>query len=229
MSDSLGRPVENVLMTSERSVSNDATMAQMHDWDFARCMAIIADVCSSEAEYVAHLEALVRVFLRPLREQYILAEHFLRLIFLNVEELLEANTAFLQALQSDAVMAMIKPKLRRASSIMSMQQDSARALSSAVRAIVSFAPSFTRYLSFCQDYAESCRALEEVQQSETAFSRFCSDAMQNPHCDGLTLEAYLIKPIQRMCTYSRYLKELRSAVQVNSALDASLAQVSHLV
>ena len=79
----------------------------------AHCIAVITEICQSEAAYVADLRTLVEVYSTPLRNERILNEAYLRRIFLNTEELLGTNEALLEALQCDDLLAVTSPDKKR--------------------------------------------------------------------------------------------------------------------
>ena len=112
-------------------------------------------------------------------------------------------------------------------SIVAMQSERAMAIEAVTSAFTSVAPFFKLYSTYCQSYEGALQALQEALQRDPAFARFCMAAQQSPRCRGLPLEAYLIKPIQRICKYPLFFAEMKKHAPHGSDTMAALLQALH--
>ena len=128
------------------------------------------------------------------------------------QDLLRCNTALLEALQP----------LERA-------DGSSDVVGVIARAFLAVAPFFKLYTTYCQNYELGLKTLSGCRQSSPQLNAFLATQMQTPSCHGLTLESFLIKPIQRLMKYPLFFKDLLKEVPPSHPSCASLAKAAHLV
>ena len=97
------------------------------------------------------------------------------------------------------------------------------------RAFLAVAPFFKLYTTYCQNYELGLKTLSGCRQSSPQLNAFLATQMQTPSCHGLTLESFLIKPIQRLMKYPLFFKDLLKEVPPSHPSCASLAKAAHLV
>lgn len=66
-------------------------------------------------------------------------------------------------------------------------------------------PYFKLYMGYCTNHAASLSTLKKLKNNG-AFAAFIEEVRQKPECRKLDIEAYLIKPLQRICRYPLLLK-----------------------
>jgi len=63
------------------------------------------------------------------------------------------------------------------------------------------------YQQYSSVHSESLAVYEKLQK-KSAFSSFLEEVHQDPQVKSLPLEAYLIKPVQRVCKYPLFIRDL---------------------
>ena len=71
-----------------------------------------------------------------------------------------------------------------------------------------FAPAFQLYSKFVVQFDSSIAFLTMAREKRKSLSRFLEKCRKNERCNGLTLESYLIMPVQRVPRYKMLLSEL---------------------
>ncbi|GAM27029.1 hypothetical protein SAMD00019534_102040 [Acytostelium subglobosum LB1] len=64
------------------------------------------------------------------------------------------------------------------------------------------------YSQYCINYTKAIVNIKELAKSDHNFNQFLTEVSSNPLSRGLGLQDYLIKPIQRICKYPLFFKEL---------------------
>jgi len=67
---------------------------------------------------------------------------------------------------------------------------------------------FKLYTAYCINQPIACVKLREIRQTNEEFAKFLNNCEQDPRCHGLLLNAFLIKPIQRICKYPLLLQDI---------------------
>ena len=97
------------------------------------------------------------------------------------------------------------------------------------RAFLQVAPFFKLYTTYCQNYELGLKTLSSCRQSSQQLNKFLAEQVQLDACHGLTLESFLIKPIQRLMKYPLFFKDLLKKVPPSHPSYASLAKAANLV
>lgn len=159
---------------------------------------VIEEIILTEADYVADLELIVETYVLPLRANKLITETEHATLFLNIEQLLLLQREFLKSLTKD---------------------EGGRQV---VKAFLEAADYFKSYGVYCSG-ANPSRALCDQLKKRNQFQSFLDYCAAQP---GVTLpfDAYLIKPVQRICKYPLLLRELIRETSDNSLEAKSLAQ-----
>eukprot|EP01102_Stenamoeba_stenopodia_P011655 TRINITY_DN3600_c0_g1_i1.p1 TRINITY_DN3600_c0_g1~~TRINITY_DN3600_c0_g1_i1.p1 ORF type:complete len:591 (-),score=150.50 TRINITY_DN3600_c0_g1_i1:22-1794(-) len=149
---------------------------------------VIKEILTTEKDYVRDLFILTSVFLLPLRAIGVLPETDIAKLFSNVEVFTNVNAQMLEQLEARVA--------------------SAPPTGACVGDVFKLMSNFLKmYNNYCANYP-SAIAFLSVLEKNTAFKHFLDICQSDDRCKGLTLNAYLIKPVQRICKYPLLLKEL---------------------
>lgn len=159
---------------------------------------VIEEIILTEADYVADLELIVEIYLLPLRANKLITEAEHATLFLNIEQLLLLQREFLKSLTKD---------------------EGGRQV---VKAFLEAADYFKSYGVYCSG-ANPSRALCDQLKKRAPFQTFLDYCAAQPGV-ALPFDAYLIKPVQRICKYPLLLRELIRETSDNSLEAKSLAQ-----
>ena len=167
---------------------------------------VMNETVATERAYVAYLATLREVFIEPLRAAHILDEQQMRDVFGFVEVIEGINrTVVLEKLEQWAPDGPLTP-------------------GDVFDAFTSQAGYLQSYSSYVNNFDDSRTRLAELQESVKPFAEFLEKAQHNPRCGGLTLEAFLIMPVQRLPRYVLLIKELLKATPESNADHAKLAR-----
>lgn len=147
---------------------------------------VIQEIIDTEQDYANDLQVVIEVFLQPLREEEnILTENEISAMFLNVEELFEVSNDLLK-------------EFHRLDEINMGEVFSKQNMQRIIQA----------YSHYCGLYQRSLTTIAEVSDLKYNFSTFLEYASSQPQCKNMSLQSYLIKPVQRICKYPLLLREL---------------------
>jgi len=149
----------------------------------------------TEQDYVNDLKVMNDVFRKGMLDQKILKPENIDILFANLEEIISVNEKFVEQLDSCR-----KPDEPFTKGI--------------GNAILNASGSFKCYTNFCCNHPNAVNLIE-VKNKKERFAKFLKDARQLPECKGLTLESFLIKPIQRICKYPLLLREMLKNINEN--------------
>ena len=149
---------------------------------------ISEEVLLTERSYVTSLRALVSLYLQPLRAAHegapVLEEDTVKLIFGNVDQVLEVNELFLADLEE---------KMKHWEGLMDVS--SHEAISVCIRRYVPF---FKIYGGYSAGYMKAIETIALVSKSNEAFAEWLAACNQK---SGSTLPSLLILPVQRVPRY----------------------------
>src|SRR3989338_3069798 len=156
-------------------------------------VAVLQELIETEKLYLSDMDALVNVFVFPMKMTSVVPAGELTIIFSNVEDVLPIHQKFLETLTERFAEA------------------EAQGVAHEVQ-IGDIMARFTHYFKLYSIYAENQPAqlakLEECQTNVKAFENFLRVCHGDTRCKGLMLNAFLIKPVQRLCKYPLLLREL---------------------
>jgi hypothetical protein len=77
-------------------------------------------------------------------------------------------------------------------------------------------PYFAVYTPYCSNFYPAMELLAAVRESMESFGEWEDEMKKVPQCQGLELGSFLIKPIQRICKYPLFFRELLSCFKLES-------------
>jgi hypothetical protein len=90
--------------------------------------------------------------------------------------------------------------------------------------LLHYAPQFRIYQSYLENYDDAIKTLGQVRREKADFDFFCR---LQEKCEGMSLESFLIMPVQRLPRYLLLLSELiKRSEQSTSVSDGSLADMN---
>ena len=197
---------KNVLKKQPRTVFLLPTSG-VDDDTFQRNM-VLNEILSTERDFVADMENVLRIYVSEIRERDLLPKEDMDELFGNLDEICGLHKILLEAL-GDTV----------------KDGGSVGAVFVAVLNEHGFDQAYKKYTLV----NSNCKSvLERVTKNEKEFRRFLeSDELRRLRDAGLKrldLESLLIKPVQRICKYPLLLSDLRKKLQGSEADMAALSQ-----
>eukprot|EP00124_Ichthyophonus_hoferi_P002845 Ihof_evm6s214 gene=Ihof_evmTU6s214 len=165
-------------------------------------------IIESEQIYVRDLETAKKVYLLPITKFKVLEVEEAAEIFGDFEHLLDISTVFLKEL-----------KQRREEEGPVIEDISDILLSF-------FADIYVNYHRQCEKIRSvNCKTAEYIQ-SKTVFSSFLDlVARQQENMDTMPLQTYLLKPVQRITTYTTLLRNLKRATPITHSSYSRVEEV----
>jgi len=165
---------------------------------------VMNEVITTERAYVQFLQTLREVFIEPMREKKILDPQQMREVFGFIEIIEGINrTIVLEKMEAWTPEGTLTP-----GDIFESFTCQAGYLSS--------------YSSYINNFDDSRACVISLVEKHKAFAAFLEEAQANPRCNGLTLEAFLIMPVQRLPRYVLLINELLKATPEDSPDHAKL-------
>lgn len=159
---------------------NYVERAAVEEGDSPVRAAAFAELVATEESYVHNLGVMVRHWMNPLQE---VAGQEALPVFGNVQLLESVNSQLLQRLR--------RPEAKRAVGEQFLQM----------------LPFFKMYKDYCGKQELAAQCLEKLKKKK-AVREVLEKQAQVPAVNGLTLESYLIMPMQRICRYPLVLAEI---------------------
>ncbi|KAG2389438.1 hypothetical protein C9374_013998 [Naegleria lovaniensis] len=153
--------------------------------------SLISEIVHTEETYVKSLTLIQRLYIDPLKNADSDAKRFnvtmldIQNIFNNLSTILSMHKIFLMTLKQRLEQW---PKVYIGESFLNQ----------------SFF--FLFYVEYVNGYNQSSNTLRELRQKNREFHSFLNETKKNKECKGLSLESYLILPIQRLPRYKLLLK-----------------------
>ena len=143
--------------------------------------------------YVQDLEVLVKDFLSPLRRSLetdhpILPYDDVSAIFLNVEMLLAVNSELLEYIDKNSATLQLSKCISEA--------------------FVRQLPSFGVYMLWCTKYPDAVKKHALCLETSPSYRDFLDTLKRHPRTRQMDLSSFLIKPVQRICKYPLFFKDL---------------------
>ncbi|CAG8434947.1 7701_t:CDS:10 [Ambispora gerdemannii] len=163
------------------------------------------EILTTERHYVDCLLLVQRLFLQPLLRSLstanpILTKKFINEIFANFLDLVSLNTELLRRLENR---------------IMGGSQESAvdditwnPEIGCVGDIFLNMGPFFKMYSIYVKNFNSALAAIDVQLRENPAFSSFLRNVIKTGQCKGLTLQAYLIMPVQRIPRYKLLLEDL---------------------
>ena len=167
---------------------------------------ICTEVRQTETDYISDLNTVLTVYVRPVVELRQLTMEDTVAIFANLEELCRCASVL--------------------SELMDRPGDSVSVLAAA---FIKVAPFFRLYAYYCRNYEKALITLARCRKHVSGFNDFLIHQAALPACRGLSLESFLIKPVQRLTKYPLFWKELLKHTPHTHPERATLERADELV
>lgn len=148
---------------------------------------ILQEVVDTEESYFSDLGVLMKVFLEPIRKQELLTKQQISSVFANLEAIYPVNEGMLAALR---------------------ELQEGKAETSIGEIFVERSVLFKLYAVYCSNQPNIRDRILALKKELPEFDDFLKKQFRRPECRKLDLEAFLIKPLQRLCKYPLLIKEL---------------------
>ncbi|XP_041435024.1 phosphatidylinositol 3,4,5-trisphosphate-dependent Rac exchanger 1 protein [Xenopus laevis] len=159
-------------------------------------LCVLNETLNTERDYVGTLRFLQSAFLHRIRQNAIdkaencISEENVKILFSNIEDILEVHKEFLEALESS-----LQPEPQTHHKLGHI--------------FLKFKDRFCVYEEYCSNHEKALRLLMELNKipNVRAFLLSCM-LLGGRKTTDIPLEGYLLTPIQRICKYPLLLKEL---------------------
>jgi len=172
-------------------------IAEYKDPNLSPLQRVIKEIIATEYDYVNDLNLLDSVFLTPIKIKNVLTPDEIQKVFGNLESLISINTEVIKTWE--------KRKKELDESGGDIEQGELQIVCD-IYAYMS--ESFKLYVEYCTVFTKALGELEKLMQKKPEFAKTIKICESDPKCKGLFLDTFLIKPIQRICKYPLFFKEL---------------------
>ncbi|KAJ3201078.1 Rho guanine nucleotide exchange factor 4 [Entophlyctis luteolus] len=150
-------------------------------------LSVIYEIIETESDYIRDLGIMANVHKNEFRKKGI-DENTISAIFANVEEIFEANQELLSRLDSKKAADLFIDRVGEV--FLNFQNDWVKI-----------------YIKYCSNYTAATKCIQKLC-ADPEFKQLLQDLTAKPEIRGLSLESFLIKPVQRICKYPLFLREL---------------------
>lgn len=141
----------------------------------------IQEIINTEKSYVEDLEALVNVYMNPIKASGSLTNDQFSTIFSSLEVLLPMHKKIVEDLAKDEEFV--------------------------GRAFITMCSFLKMYSSYCANQEKAIELLEKLK-TNIGFMKVLNDCQSDPRAKGQNLSSFIIKPVQRICKYPLLFREL---------------------
>ncbi|KAI8913327.1 Dbl homology domain-containing protein [Gorgonomyces haynaldii] len=173
-------------------------------------LSAVYEMIETENDYVRDLQTMVQFHRQQLKESKLLGDHEVSTIFSNTEQLIIANQALAQRLLE--------------------RKEQNPFISEIGDLIGEAAESLKVYTVYASNYPAAMKLVQQLQAKPEG-KEFLTKLMNSTEARGLSLESFLIKPVQRICKYPLLIRELeKHSEKAGNAKDqANLKQASEKI
>ncbi|THD24398.1 Rho guanine nucleotide exchange factor 17 [Fasciola hepatica] len=168
---------------------------------------IMKELIQVEKEYVGALATLVNSYMIPLKQERILDDQQVDVIFFKISELFNYHLSFLNTLQMWEMTNTVGDKL------LDMFSREAVAIC---------------YCSFVENFPNSEKTLEACWNTKSSFQKFCEQKLRTLR-SKLPLKALLVQPVQRIPRYELLVKRLIEYTPTNFSDSALLIEARNAI
>ncbi|CAG8633476.1 24232_t:CDS:10 [Racocetra persica] len=199
------------LLSARAQFNNRASRASMRmsvNSLMQKRLMIALEIITTERHYVDSLLLVQRLFFNPLLESLsttnpILTKKLIKDIFANFLDLLNVNTELLKRLEE---------RLSCSNDIPVDEDSDFKFWSPETDCLgdifLNMAPFFKMYSLYVKNFNSALSVIDIQLRDNPLFSAFLRDVLKTGKCKGLTLQAYLIMPVQRIPKYKLLLEGL---------------------
>ncbi|KAJ3100459.1 Myosin 10A, isoform D [Phlyctochytrium planicorne] len=150
-------------------------------------LSVVYELIETESDYVKDLGIMVNYHKPEVRATKLVSDQDVTVLFSNIEQLIAANTQLLTRLNA--------------------RKESNPVIEEVGDILVEVSDSLKVYTVYCGNYPQAMKLVHQLQ-SRPDFKEYIQKWMNSPEGRGLSLESFLIKPVQRICKYPLLLREL---------------------
>eukprot|EP01102_Stenamoeba_stenopodia_P017985 TRINITY_DN6535_c0_g1_i1.p1 TRINITY_DN6535_c0_g1~~TRINITY_DN6535_c0_g1_i1.p1 ORF type:complete len:681 (-),score=184.82 TRINITY_DN6535_c0_g1_i1:810-2852(-) len=147
----------------------------------------LEELVSTERDYVSDLSIIIKTFLEPMRNQKMASVSELRILFGNVEEIYEANKSLLAEMEE-----LLSTKNSGIGQVFLKSADLLMKL----------------YMSYIGNYQTAISSAHSIASNNPKIETYLKSLEGSTVTRGLDLNAFLIKPVQRICKWPLILNEI---------------------
>ncbi|KAI3630459.1 hypothetical protein MIR68_011894 [Amoeboaphelidium protococcarum] len=192
-------------------VERERLLSSMNKDDKTR-QEVSYEILSTEQDYINDLKLIVETYVKPIRDRKVKIPFELADLFSNIEQILPVNEAFLQELKH-------------------CRKD--YLLEGVGNAFLAVADYFKLYTMYCGLHAKAMDSLQKALKADMPIKTFLKEVYSRQEFGGLNLESFLLKPVQRICKYPLFLRELQKATpddhKDKSRLEKASAKIDDIV
>ncbi|KAJ3410974.1 Myosin 10A, isoform D [Chytridiales sp. JEL 0842] len=164
---------------------------------------VIYEIICTERDYVADLETIVEVYMKPLRNSKAVRPKDMAVIFSNVEALLPVNMELLKQLE------------------VRQSKSNGGVIEQIGDVFIGVSDFLKMYTMYCSNHPYALMKLQAVRQSKSVAKQLDQYATA-PECRSLDLSTFLLKPCQRICKYPLLIREVIKATDTMHPDSANL-------
>ena len=186
------------LSSSKLSLPSQKSLSDAKELKYAKMRkGITEELIQTERDYVRDLEITIRLFLSPIRRQKLLSGYEIASLFSNLEQLLPINKALLDDLEQTI-------------RITNQSKETAHLYSQWIGEIFSaHVPKMNAlYSTYCSNQPNIHSRLTSYQSTYIEFKKHLETCFKHGECRKLQLDSFLILPLQRICKYPLFFKQL---------------------
>lgn len=153
--------------------------------------AILNEVITTERQYVKDLNTIVQVFSGPIKKLNVLSQAEVHAIFSNISDIHKLNNKCMDLIEK------------------AIEEGNGNIEGVKIGAIfLQVIDGFKIYGTYSKNQQLALDTLASVKQNNREFASFVEQLEKGPNLKGITLNGYLIKPVQRICKYPLLFKEM---------------------
>ncbi|KAL6065501.1 Rho guanine nucleotide exchange factor 4 [Balamuthia mandrillaris] len=149
---------------------------------------VVFELIETETKYNNDLGIVETVFLEPIRQKQLLTKEEITALFSNIEDIISVNGSFLRELK--------KLKLQ------------GPVILDVGKHMLEWVEPFKVYGVFCSNHRRIVDRIDDFKQKNKPFAKFLEDCFVLPVCRLLSLDSFLMAPLQRICKYPLLLKKI---------------------
>ncbi|EPZ32950.1 Guanine-nucleotide dissociation stimulator, CDC24 domain-containing protein [Rozella allomycis CSF55] len=153
---------------------------------------VSSELLSTEETYITDMKNVLDLILNPMVEKKMVPFHFKSSLISYLEQIIPINEYFCSQLKANF---------------------SPNGIKNAGQVFLSIADFFKVYKIYIGSQPDSLKQLHSLMEKNENLSCHVRNMKNMPQFRGLELESYLLKPIQRLCKYPLFLKELMSCTE----------------
>ncbi|KAH6583550.1 hypothetical protein BASA61_007950 [Batrachochytrium salamandrivorans] len=153
---------------------------------------VIFEIITTESDYLDDLDIICEAYSKQLKRNKLIRSKDMAIIFSNIEQLLPVN------------MELLKSLVKR--------QEANKVIEHVGDVFIRVSDYLKMYTMYCSNHPYALIKLQSVRQNKSV-AKFLDQCAQHPDCRNLNLANFLLKPVQRVCKYPLFLRELIKATE----------------